>query len=207
VLVISGPNAGGKTVALKSLGLAALMVRAGLHIPAAPGARMALVDDVLADIGDGQDMSQSLSTFSAHMLSLSQIVAAAGPNSLALLDELGVGTDPGEGAALAQAILEILADAGARVVATTHFSLLKEMASVDERFCNASVDFDPETLAPSYRLRLGAAGTSSATSVAARMGMPSRVQTRCSTVRIDASTACSRSSAQAAQPSRPSSAR
>ncbi len=178
VLVISGPNAGGKTVALKSLGLAALLVRAGMHVPAAPGARVALVDDVLADIGDGQDMRQSLSTFSAHMLGLSRIVTAAGPHSLALLDELGVGTDPGEGAALAQAILEILADAGARVIATTHFSLLKEMACVDERFCNASVDFDPETLAPSYRLRLGAAGASSATSVAARMGMPSHVLER-----------------------------
>jgi DNA mismatch repair protein MutS2 len=178
VLVISGPNAGGKTVALKSLGLAALLARAGLHVPADAGARVALVDDVLADIGDGQDMRQSLSTFSAHMLRLSEIVAAAGRDSLALLDEVGVGTDPGEGAALAQAILEILADAGTRVVATTHFSLLKEMAAVDERFCNASVDFDPETLAPSYRLSLGAAGSSSATSVAARMGMPAHVLKR-----------------------------
>lgn len=178
VLVISGPNAGGKTVALKSLGLAALLVRAGLHVPARPGARVAFLDGLLADIGDGQDMRESLSTFSAHMVSLAGIVKAATPDTLALLDEVGVGTDPGEGAALAQAVLETLADAGARVVATTHYNLLKEMASVDERFCNASVEFDPVTLAPTYRLRLGAPGTSSATAVAARMGMPGAVLER-----------------------------
>ena len=125
VLVISGPNAGGKTVALKSLGLAALFVRAGLHVPADRGARVALVDDLLADIGDGQDMRESLSTFSAHMVNLATIVGAAARNTLALLDEVGVGTDPGEGAALAQAVLETLADAGTRVVATTHYNLLK----------------------------------------------------------------------------------
>lgn len=178
VLVISGPNAGGKTVALKSLGLAALFVRAGLHVPADPGARVALVDDVLADIGDGQDMRESLSTFSAHMVNLAEIVSAAGPDTLALLDEVGVGTDPGEGAALAQAVLETLADSGTRIVATTHYNLLKEMAAVDARFCNASVEFDPETLAPTYRLHLGAPGASSATAVAARMGMPSLVLDR-----------------------------
>lgn len=178
VLVISGPNAGGKTVALKSLGLAALFVRAGLHVPADRGARVALVDDLLADIGDGQDMRESLSTFSAHMVNLATIVGAAARNTLALLDEVGVGTDPGEGAALAQAVLETLADAGTRVVATTHYNLLKEMAAVDPRFCNASVDFDPETLAPTYRLHLGTPGASSATAVAARMGMPPAVLER-----------------------------
>ncbi len=178
VLVISGPNAGGKTVALKALGLAALLARAGLHVPAAPGARVALVDRVIADIGDGQDMRESLSTFSAHMVNLARIVRTASRNTLALLDEVGVGTDPGEGAALAQAVLEALADAGSRVVATTHYNLLKEMAAVDPRFCNASVDFDPETLAPTYRLHLGTPGASSATAVAARMGMPSKVLDR-----------------------------
>ena len=172
VLVISGPNAGGKTVALKSLGLAALFVRAGLHVPADRGAQVALVDDVLADIGDGQDLRESLSTFSAHMVNLANIVGTAARNTLALLDEVGVGTDPGEGATLAQAVLEALADAGTRVVATTHYNLLKEMAAVDPRFCNASVGFDPETLAPTYRLHLGEPGPSSATAVAARMGMP-----------------------------------
>jgi DNA mismatch repair protein MutS2 len=178
VLVISGPNAGGKTVALKSLGLAALCVRAGLHVPADPGARVALVDNVLADIGDGQDMRESLSTFSAHMVNLAEIVRAASRDTLALLDEVGVGTDPGEGAALAQSVLETLADAGTRVIATTHYNLLKEMAAVDARFCNASVDFDPETLAPTYRLHLGTPGASSATAVASRMGMPSAVLDR-----------------------------
>lgn len=180
VLVISGPNAGGKTVAMKALALAALMARAGLHVTAAPGARVGAVDAVLADIGDEQDIRESLSTFSAHMANLAAIVAEAGPHTLVLLDEIGVGTDPGEGAALAQAVLEQLADTGARVVATTHFGLLKEMAEVDGRFENACVDFDPETLAPTYRLRLGMAGASSARAVAARMGMPAGVLERAS---------------------------
>jgi DNA mismatch repair protein MutS2 len=175
VLVISGPNAGGKTVALKALALATLMARAGLHVAAAPGARVAAVDAVLADIGDAQDIRESLSTFSAHMANLASIVSQAGPRTLVLLDEIGVGTDPGEGAALAQAVLEQLADRGAPTLATTHFGLLKEMAEVDPRFENASVDFDAETLAPTYRLRMGSTGSSSARAVASRMGMPERV--------------------------------
>ena len=178
VLVISGPNAGGKTVAMKSVALALLLARAGLHVPAAPGARIGAFDALLADIGDAQDLREHLSTFSAHVANLAEIVASAGPRSLVALDEVGVGTDPSEGAALAQAVLEVLADAGARVVATTHYNLLKEMAEVDARFANASVEFDPETLAPTYRLRLGAAGSSSALAVAARMGMPSAVLER-----------------------------
>jgi DNA mismatch repair protein MutS2 len=182
VLVISGPNAGGKTVAMKALALAALMARAGLHVAAAPGARVGAVEAVLADIGDEQDIRESLSTFSAHMANLAAIVSEAGPRTLVVLDEIGVGTDPGEGAALAQAVLEQLADAGARVVATTHFGLLKEMAEVDARFENACVDFDPVTLAPTYRLRLGMAGASSARAVAARMGMPARVLERASSL-------------------------
>jgi DNA mismatch repair protein MutS2 len=123
-------------------------------------------------------MAENLSTFSAHMASLAAIVGAASKHSLVLLDEVGVGTDPGEGAALAQAILETLADKGCRVIATTHYNLLKEMADVDPRFCNASVEFDPETLAPTYRLHLGTPGASSATAVAARMGMPNAVLDR-----------------------------
>ncbi|MCP4035988.1 MAG: hypothetical protein GY733_03565 [bacterium] len=178
VLVISGPNGGGKTVAMKAVGLAAVMVRLGLHVPASPGARVDLVDRLLVDIGDGQDLRESLSTFSAHMVSLSNIVDAASHNSLALLDEIGVGTDPSEGAALAQAILEALATRGARVITTTHYNLLKEMAEVDERFCNASVEFDPVTLAPTFRLHTGTAGVSSATAVAARMGMSSEILER-----------------------------
>ena len=175
VLVISGPNAGGKTVAMKAIALAALQLRAGLHVAADPGARVALVDALLADIGDEQDIRENLSTFSAHMANLSTVVRESTRRSLVVLDEVGVGTDPGEGAAIAQAVLEQLADRGARVVVTTHYNLLKEMAEVDERFCNASVEFDAQTLAPTYRLQLGAPGASSATTVAARMGMPTAV--------------------------------
>jgi DNA mismatch repair protein MutS2 len=175
VLVISGPNAGGKTVAMKAAALAVLFVRAGLQVPAAAGARVDLFDAVLADIGDEQSIGLSLSTFSAHMANLAQIVNEASPRTLVVVDEVGVGTDPGEGAALAQAILETLADAGARVIATTHYGLLKEMADVDPRFANASVEFDPVTLAPTYRLRVGFPGSSSATAVAARMGLASSV--------------------------------
>ncbi len=178
VLVISGPNAGGKTVAMKAVALAVLMTRAGLHVPAAPGARVAAANRVLADIGDEQDMRASLSTFSAHMRNLAEIVQVADGSSLVVLDEIGVGTDPGEGAAIAQSVLEALADAGARVVTTTHYNLLKEMADVDERFANASVEFDGETLAPTYRLQLGTPGSSSATAVAARMGMAATVLDR-----------------------------
>jgi len=178
VLVLSGPNAGGKTVAMKALALAALFVRAGLHVPAAPGARVDLVDAVLADIGDEQDLREDLSTFSAHMAALAHILESAGPGSLVVVDEIGVGTDPGEGAAIAQAALETLAESGARVVVTTHYGLLKELAEVSSRFENASVEFDPETLAPTYRLRLGTAGASSATAVAERMGLPRAVLDR-----------------------------
>ncbi len=178
VLVISGPNAGGKTVAAKSLALATLFTWCGLHVPASRGARVGAMQRVLADIGDEQDLRESLSTFSAHMANLAEVVACADARTLVVLDEVGSGTDPGEGAAIAQAVLETLADQGARVVATTHFNLLKEMAEVDARFENASVDFHPETLAPTYRLRFGAAGSSSATAVAARMGVPQLVLDR-----------------------------
>jgi DNA mismatch repair protein MutS2 len=160
---------------MKALALATLSARAGLFVLAADGARVGAVEHVVASIGDAQDLHENLSTFSAHIAQLGAIVAEADASTLAVLDEVGVGTDPSEGAALAQACLEALADAGARVVATTHYNLLKELADVDPRFENASVEFDPETLAPTYRLRLGMAGASSATAVAARMGMPARV--------------------------------
>ncbi len=178
VLVLSGPNAGGKTVSMKAVGLAALFVRAGLHVPCEAGARVDAIEHLLADIGDHQDIGESLSTFSAHMANLARIVGVAGPRSLVVLDEIGVGTDPGEGAALAQSILEALADRGARVITTTHYNLLKEMADVDPRFENASVEFDPASLAPTYRVHVGAPGVSSASAVAARMGMPSDVLER-----------------------------
>ncbi|MEB2346323.1 MAG: Smr/MutS family protein [Deltaproteobacteria bacterium] len=171
VLVLSGPNAGGKTVAMKAVALAALCARAGLQVAAAPGARVDWTERLLADIGDAQSLRESLSTFSAHLANLARIVEEADARTLVVLDEIGDGTDPGEGAALAQAVLEALAAAGARVIATTHYGLLKEMAQVDPRFENASFEFDPHTLAPTYRLRAGVAGASSATAVAARMGL------------------------------------
>jgi DNA mismatch repair protein MutS2 len=177
-LILSGPNAGGKTVALKAAALAVLFVRAGMHVPAAEGARVDLFDEVLAHIGDEQDLRENLSTFSAHMANLADITRRAADRSLVVLDEIGVGTDPGEGAALAQAVLETLAESGARVIATTHYNLLKEMAEVDTRFANASVEFDSETLEPTYRLRMGLPGASAATSVAARMGLDPQVIAR-----------------------------
>jgi DNA mismatch repair protein MutS2 len=175
VLVVSGPNAGGKTIALKAVAVAALFVRAGLHIAANGPARVDLFDAVFSDIGDAQDIRDSLSTFSAHMANLSEISNRVTPRSLVVLDEIGVGTDPGEGAALAQAILESLAESGARVVVTTHYNLLKELAEVDSRFANASVEFDAETLEPTYVLEMGFPGMSSATAVAARMGISAAV--------------------------------
>jgi DNA mismatch repair protein MutS2 len=171
VLVLSGPNAGGKTVTMKAAALAVLFARAGLFVPCEAPARVDLFEALLADIGDEQDIREHLSTFSAHMANLAGIVEVADGRSVVVLDELGVGTDPGEGAAIAQAVLETLADAGARVVTTTHYNLLKEMAEVDERFANASVEFDPVTFTPTYRLRMGLAGASSASAVAARMGL------------------------------------
>lgn len=178
VLVVSGPNAGGKTVAMKALGLAALLTHAGCFVPCGAGARVDHLRAVVADIGDDQDIARSLSSFSAHMENVARIVDSAGPGVLVVLDEVGQGTDPGEGAALAQSVLEALAEADARVMTTTHFNLLKEMAEVDPRFENASVEFDPETLAPTYRLHTGTPGASSATTVAARMGIRQSVLDR-----------------------------
>ena len=178
ILVLSGPNAGGKTVCMKSIALAALFVRAGLHVPCEAGARVDLVDTVIAEIGDHQDIGENLSTFSAHMGNLARIVRSARQNTLVVLDEIGVGTDPSEGSTLAQSILERLAEKGARVITTTHYNLLKEMADVDPRFQNACVEFDEQTLAPTYRVKIGMPGSSSASAVAARMGMPSDVLKR-----------------------------
>jgi DNA mismatch repair protein MutS2 len=163
---------------MKSMALASLMVRAGLHVLAEPGARVDLFDRVLAEIGDHQDLAESLSTFSAAMANLAAVLRTASPHTLVCLDEIGVGTDPAEGASIAQAALEALADAGARVVTTTHYNLLKEMAELDPRFANASVEFDPQTYAPTYRVRIGSPGSSSATTVAARMGIPAGVLER-----------------------------
>ncbi len=170
-LVISGPNAGGKTVALKLLGLSALMVRAGLFLPAAEGSECGFFDAVLSDIGDEQSLSKSLSTFSAHIHHMREILEVAGMGSLVLLDELAGSTDPEEGAALACAIVERLCDLGAAVAVTTHYEPLKASATADARMRNASVGFDVARMAPTFKLRLDVPGASSALRVAARFGL------------------------------------
>jgi DNA mismatch repair protein MutS2 len=170
-LVISGPNAGGKTVALKLLGLAALMVRAGLFLPAAEASECGFFDAVLSDIGDEQSLEKSLSTFSAHIDHMRRILEIAQADSLVLLDELAGSTDPEEGAALACAIVERLCDLGAAVAVTTHYEPLKARALSDVRLRNASVGFDVANMAPTFRLRLDLPGASSALSVAERFGL------------------------------------
>jgi len=174
-LVVSGPNAGGKTVALKMLGLASLMVRAGLAIPADEGSICGFFDPVLTDVGDDQSIAKNLSTFSAHVTNLARILAAARPGALVLLDELAGGTDPQEGAALACAVVDALCRRGAAVAVTTHYEPLKALAQTDDRLRNASVGFDVERLEPTFALALDVPGASSALAVAARFGIPEDV--------------------------------
>ena len=177
-LIISGPNAGGKTVTLTGVGLCALMVRAGLPIPAASGSRLPLYASVHSAVGDAQDLGQGLSTFSAHVAELKRIGEAAGPGSLVLIDEIAADTDPREGAALAIAFLEELLGRGARALVTTHLEELKALTHIDARFLNARVGFDARRMAPTYRLQLGAAGSSSALELAERMGLSPQVVAR-----------------------------
>jgi len=177
-LIITGPNTGGKTVTLKTIGLFVLMVQSGLLVPAEKGSEIGVFQHVIADVGDGQSLEQSLSTFSSHITVLKDMLQAAGPRALLLLDELAAGTDPSEGIALSIALLEQLLKKGALAVATTHFNEIKAFAARTPGCQNGKMAFDAETLKPLYRLEMGEAGESHAFAIARRFGLPEEVMQR-----------------------------
>jgi len=175
VLIVTGPNTGGKTVALKTVGLLALLNQCGVPIPVGEGSRLPVYKDVFIDVGDEQSIQQSLSTFSSHLTTLLEILRGSGPRSLVLIDELGAGTDPDEGAAIGRAVIAELLQLKAKAVVSTHLSNLKAVAYTTPRVDNASVEFDVASLKPTYRLRLGEPGNSNALIIAKRLGMPARL--------------------------------
>ena len=174
-LLITGPNTGGKTVTLKLMGLFTLMAMSGMYLPAADGTEISLFDNVFCDVGDEQSIEQSLSTFSSHIKNIVDITKLADEKSFVLIDEIGAGTDPEEGGALGQAVIEHLLDKNSFGIVTTHYSTLKEFAYIDKRIMNASMEFDPATFAPLYKINIGAPGSSNAIEIATRLGLDEHI--------------------------------
>ncbi|UCC45359.1 MAG: Smr/MutS family protein, partial [Candidatus Zixiibacteriota bacterium] len=182
VILVTGPNTGGKTIALKTIGLMVLMAQSGLPLPASDKTEMGIFQQVFADIGDEQSIELSLSTFSSHIKNIISAISKVSSDSLVLFDEIGAGTDPKEGAALAEAIILFLIGQGARLVATTHFSHLKTLALDNPEIENASLEFDRKSLAPTYRMQLGIPGSSYAVEIASRLGMDPQICGHASTL-------------------------